>query len=79
MKKAQTVFNELIRYPEILVLLNQNIELTILGGDFYKKAPDLVRHHADSLNLVITRQHALELEEWKTQVMAWVNGGMKCE
>lgn len=67
-ESTQTVFNELLQYPEILDLLSQNVELTILGGDFYKKAPDLVRHHADSLNLVITRQQALELENWRNQL-----------
>lgn len=67
-EKSQKVFSQLIKYPEILDLLNQNIELTVLGGDFYKKAPDLVRHHADSLNLVVTRQQALELEDWKQQL-----------
>ena len=67
-ENTKKVFSELIDYPEILVLLNQNIELTILGGDFYKKAPDLVRYHADSLNLVVARQQALELEDWKYEL-----------
>ena len=56
----------MIQYPEILDLLTQNIELTLLGGDLYKKAPDLVIQHADSLNLVISRQNAIELENWKS-------------
>ena len=67
-ESTQTVFNELIEYPEILVLLNQNIELTILGGDLYKKAPDLVRYHADSLNLEVASQQAQELENWKYEL-----------
>ena len=67
-EESKKVFNELIQYPEILVLLNQNIELTILGGDFYKKAPELVRRHADSLNMVVARQQAIELENWKNQL-----------
>ena len=67
-ENTRTVFKELIEYPEILVLLNQNIELTILGGDFYKKAPDLVRYHADSLNLVVASQQAQELENWKYEL-----------
>lgn len=64
----RATFNELIKYPEILDLLNQNIELTILGGDLYKKDPELVRRHADSLNLVYSRQHALELEDWRNKL-----------
>lgn len=67
-QESKLVFYELIQYPEILDLLSQNIELTILGGDFYKKDPDLVRHHADSLNLYIVRQQAVELEDWKEQL-----------
>lgn len=58
----------LIDLPEVLTILTENIRLTILVGDAYQKDPDWVWHKADSLNLVVARQRAEDLEEWKQKL-----------
>jgi hypothetical protein len=63
--KTQKALNELIKLPEVLTLLTENIRLTILVGDLYKNEPEFVLHHADSLHLEVARQNAEELEDWK--------------
>ncbi|PSR08718.1 MAG: hypothetical protein C7N36_21480, partial [Bacteroidetes bacterium] len=58
----------LLQLPEVLDLLTKNIQLTILVGDRYRKFPDRVLEQADSLNLVVARENAQELEDWKQQI-----------
>ena len=61
---------ELLQLPEVLDLLTKNIQLAILVGDRYRKSPDRVWQQADSLNLVVARENAQELEDWKQQLDA---------
>ena len=65
---AQEALNTLLGLPEVLTLLTDNIELTLLVGDLYRRDPALVLHKADSLNLEVARQNAQELEGWKAEL-----------
>lgn len=63
--KTQKSLNELLALPEVLTILTDNIRMTILVGDLYRKEPAFVLQQADSLNLEVARQNAEELESWK--------------
>ncbi|MFT5763155.1 MAG: hypothetical protein ACI8X3_000574 [Saprospiraceae bacterium] len=56
---------QLIALPEVLTILTENIRLTVLVGDLYKKEPVWLLQKADSLSLEVARQNAKELEDWK--------------
>lgn len=61
----QHAINTLIERPEILSILTDNLDLAILVGDVYREDPALVLHKADSLQEIIAKEQADELEEWK--------------
>ncbi len=62
---AQEAFSTLIDLPEVLTLLTENIRLSILVGDLYRADPEWLLHKTDSLNMVVARQNAQELEDWQ--------------
>lgn len=66
--KAQTAFQQLVDLPEVLTLLTGNIRLTVMVGDLYRREPEWLTGQLDSLNLVAAREHARELEDWKTSL-----------
>ena len=63
--RTQDALKHLLELPEVLSILTDNIKLTVLIGDLYKKDPARVLQQADSLNLVVARQQAQELENWR--------------
>ncbi|MCB0596860.1 MAG: hypothetical protein H6557_22125 [Lewinellaceae bacterium] len=65
---VQNALNTLLGLPEVLTILTDNIELTLLVGDLYRRDPALVLHKADSLSLEVARQNAQELEDWKAEL-----------
>lgn len=65
---AQDALNKLLDLPEVLTILTDNIDLTLLVGDLYRRDPALVLHKADSLSLEVARQNAQELEGWKAEL-----------
>ena len=58
----------LTELPEVLSLLTENLRLTILLGDQYRTQPEQVVRQLDSLNLVVARDNARELEDWKADL-----------
>ena len=62
---AVAAFNDLVKQPEIFNILSDNMQLTILIGDFYKKQPDYVMHKSDSANAALTALNAQEAADWK--------------
>jgi hypothetical protein len=66
--KTRAALQHLVDLPEVLSMLTENIRLTVLVGDLYKKDPAWVLHKADSLNLVVARRQAQELEDWKVSL-----------
>lgn len=66
--QSKEALQHLITLPEVLTILTENIRLTILVGDLYQKAPQWLRQKADSLNLVVARRNAKELEDWKANL-----------
>ena len=66
--EVQNALNTLLGLPEVLSILTDNIELTLLVGDVYRRDPQLVLQKADSLSLEVARQNAQELEGWKEEL-----------
>lgn len=64
-KQTQTALKEMLKYPEVLSILNENMRTTVSVGEVYKSNPTLVLQKLDSLNFAITRQNAKDLAEWK--------------
>ncbi|MBK8192193.1 MAG: hypothetical protein IPK76_02845 [Lewinellaceae bacterium] len=65
---AQQAFRTLLGLPEVIDILNEDLRFTILVGDIYKDDPAWVIQKMDSLNLVVAREHAEELENWQKTV-----------
>ena len=67
-ESTQMALRELIELPEVLTLLTDNIRLTVLAGDVYRKDPAWVLQKADSFHLEVARRNAEEIENWKTSL-----------
>lgn len=59
------VFKEMIKMPEVLDILFDHMQYTVVVGDYYKRNPERVLHKTDSLNLVLTQKNTQEADEWK--------------
>ena len=66
--ETQDALRDLVRFPEIISLLNDHLSLTVRVGDRFRRNPRGVIHRADSLNLVETRQNAEDAEAWKQTI-----------
>jgi len=62
---AINAFRELIKLPEVLGILNDNMKYTVIVGNYYKKNPERIMHKTDSLNLVLTQKNTQEANDWK--------------
>lgn len=65
---AQQAFEHLLGLPEVIDLLNEDLRFTVLVGETYRDNPVLVIRKIDSLNLVVARAQAEELENWKKTI-----------
>lgn len=63
--KSQEAFRTLLKNPEIIRLLSENLELTILVGEYYSKDPVLVNKIADSIQTEASKRYAEEVAEWE--------------
>lgn len=63
--KTQEAFKTLIQLPEVMNILTEDMSMTVLVGDLYRKNPSQVVATLDSLNLVLANENAQELEDWK--------------
>jgi hypothetical protein len=61
-------FEHLLKLPEVLELLNEDLRFTILVGETYRDNPDWVIRQMDSLNVVVARNHAEELANWQKSI-----------
>jgi len=65
---TQDALDYIISLPEVMTILTDNIEVSILVGDAYKNYPEWVLEKADSMHLALARAQAEELEDWKKRV-----------
>jgi len=66
--EVEVTFKELLEIPEVLSILTDNIQLTVLVGDIYKKDPQWVISKTDSMSLEVAKVNAKELENWKKEL-----------
>jgi hypothetical protein len=63
--EVKNTFREMIKMPEVLDLLFDHMQYTVVVGDYYKRNPERVLHKTDSLNLVLTQKNAQDANDWK--------------
>ena len=63
--EAVNAFREMIKMPEVLDILFDHMQYTVVVGDYYKKNPERVLHKTDSLNLVLIQKNTQEAGDWK--------------
>ena len=63
--EAINAFREMIKIPEVLSMLFDHMQYTVVVGDYYKRNPERVLHKTDSLNLVLTQKNTKEADDWK--------------
>ena len=61
-------FKELIKLPEILSTLSENLQFTVLVGDIYKKNPELVKRKTDSLNAALQKKSVQDASDWENSM-----------
>ena len=65
-ENTANALSELIDLPEVISMLTEHLELTMMAGEAYQKDPEWVIRQADSLHLALAQQQAIELENWKS-------------
>lgn len=63
--QIQKTYQELIDLPEVMMIMSNNLNMTVLLGDLYRSNPEQVKKELDSLNVVVAEQKAKELNDWK--------------
>ncbi len=63
--EALNAFREIIKIPEVLSILFDHMQYTVMIGDFYKNNSELVMHKTDSLNRVLTQKNIQDANDWK--------------
>jgi len=58
-------FSVMLKIPEVLKLLFDHMQYTVVVGDYYKKNPERILHKTDSLNLVLSQKNTQETDDWK--------------
>ncbi len=64
----QQALAALLQTPEVISLLNDNMRLTVLLGDMYKKDPVTLQQQFDSLSLVVAQDQVRERDELKKAI-----------
>lgn len=62
---VKDAYQELLKLPEVMQTLSDNVSMTVLLGDLYKRQPEQLKKELDSLNVVVAEQKAKELNDWK--------------
>jgi hypothetical protein len=68
--EAKNVFQKMIQMPEVLSILNENMQYTVLVGNYYKKNSERILHKTDSLNYVLTQKNIQDVDDWKQSMNA---------
>lgn len=63
--QVKEAYTELLKLPEVVNILTENIATTVLLGDLYKRQPVQLKKELDSLNVLLAEEKARELNDWK--------------
>lgn len=67
-ESTQNALRRLVELPEVMTLLTDNIDLTILVGDAYENEPRWVLDKMSELHLKLAEENAKELQDWQTEI-----------
>jgi hypothetical protein len=67
-KQTQEAYRELIKLPEILNALTEDMSSTVLIGDLHKNNPLQLKQDLDSLSVIMAEEKTKELNDWKTSL-----------
>ena len=65
---VQSNLRQLLEMPEVLDVLMNNFESTVMMGAIFKRDPDWVWHVTDSIQMEIAKMNAEELADWKANL-----------
>ena len=68
--QKQSAFRGLLGTPELLSLMTEHTQMTVLLGDAFERDPGEVRDALADLNLEVARRNADEADDWKKTVDA---------
>ncbi len=60
-----SAYRDLIKQPDVLSTLYDNMQMTVVLGDIYKTDPQYALYETDSLNQVLTAQNAQAAQDWQ--------------
>ncbi|HUL43639.1 MAG TPA: hypothetical protein VLY03_04720 [Bacteroidota bacterium] len=66
--ETQVALQDIIQYPEIISLLNEHLSLAVRVGDRFRRNPDRVVYHADSLHDAFAAQNAQDAQAWQQNI-----------
>lgn len=66
--RVQDAVRGLVRYPEILSILTDNLEMTVLVGDAYARNPAAVRARAGELRVEAARRNSEAVDAWAREL-----------
>jgi hypothetical protein len=64
----QRAFQAMLRTPELLSLMSEHTQMTVLLGDAFERDPADVREALADLNLEVARRNTEEADDWKRTV-----------
>ncbi len=67
-EKEKAAYSSILKTPEAVNLLTNNMHLTVHLGDLYRSSPELLRSTLDSLNRVNAEQNARDAENFKKEI-----------
>jgi hypothetical protein len=62
------VFRQMIKMPDVLDILFDHMQYTVVVGDYYKKNPERVIHKTDSINLALTQKNTQQADDWEQTI-----------
>jgi hypothetical protein len=63
--QTQDAYRTLIKQPEIVEILTDNMNMTVLLGDIYRRNPAQLNKELDELNKTVSERKAKELNDWQ--------------
>ncbi len=67
-ENTRQAMNVLMKNPDALGMLNDNMRMSVILGDMYRRNPDLVQSRFRDLNLTLANRKASDMEQWKSQM-----------
>jgi hypothetical protein len=64
----QEAFRAMLRTPELLSLMVEHTDMTVLLGDAYERNPGELRDALADLNLAVAKRNAEDADDWKRSV-----------